>query len=111
MKMRLDRKSFICLAVGWWFLGNSPSQTAAKDDPLATAVRHEPVESRNIASIGYDAESCVLEIQFHSGGRYRYFAVPPAIFAGMRRAESKGRYFNENIRNRFAYRRLTSAIP
>ena len=34
------------------------------------------VESSNLASIGYDEASMVLEVEFKHGGIYQYFDVP-----------------------------------
>ena len=35
-----------------------------------------PVASSNIASVGYDREAHILEIEFHHGAIYQYFDVP-----------------------------------
>lgn len=64
-----------------------------------------PVQSSLLASIGYSSDA-TLEIEFRSGSIYRYFAVPNAVLAGLIAAESKGAYFNRNIRNHFRYQRL-----
>ena len=45
-------------------------------------MNREYVESSMITSIGYDAEACLLEVEF-------------------RTAESIGKYFNANIRKQF----------
>lgn len=36
--------------------------------------------------------------------RYKYFDVPLPVYDGLRNASSKGRYFNETIRGRYACR-------
>ncbi len=41
-----------------------------------------------------------------SAAIYRYFAVPQAVFEGLIAAESKGVYFNRNVRDRFRHQRL-----
>ena len=64
-----------------------------------------PVHSSLLASIGYSANA-TLDLEFRSGALYRYFAVPPAVFLGLMAAESKGAYFNRNVRNRFSYKRV-----
>jgi len=48
-----------------------------------------------------------LDLEFHSGATYRYFGVPEPLVEGLLGAESKGSYFNRNIRNRFPYQRLS----
>jgi KTSC domain len=47
-----------------------------------------------------------MEITFESGHLYRYFGVPRPIFDELLRAESKGRYFHDRIRDRYRFRRL-----
>lgn len=63
------------------------------------------VESSLLSSIGYSIDA-TLELEFRSGAIYRYFAVPQAVLEGLIAAESKGAYFNRNVRNRFRYQRL-----
>lgn len=53
-------------------------------------------------SVGYDARSRILEIEFDSGSVYQYLGVP-TWYEGLRRAESKGRYFNTEIRDLYPY--------
>lgn len=64
-----------------------------------------PVQSSLLASIGYSIDA-TLELEFRSGAIYRYFEVPQAVFEGLIAAESKGAYFNRNVRSRFRYNRL-----
>ncbi len=63
----------------------------------------ETVESDVIHAIGYDPEINLLEIIFNDGRIYQYRGVPPGVYEGLQRAESKGRYFQENIRGEFQY--------
>ena len=63
------------------------------------------VVSSLLSSIGYSIDA-TLELEFRGGAIYRYFAVPQAVFEGLIVAESKGAYFNRNVRNRFDYQRL-----
>ena len=67
-----------------------------------------PVESSLLASVHYDAEKSILDLEFHPDGViYRYFGVPAEIHHRLLAAESKGSFFNSRIRNRFPYQRLT----
>jgi len=50
----------------------------------------------------------VLEIVFQTGRVYHYQDVPPTIDEGLRRATSRGEYFNENIRDRFEFERIAN---
>jgi hypothetical protein len=56
-----------------------------------------PVDSTVIAAVAYSAEA-VLDIEFTSGARYRYFAVPAELFHEFLSADSKGVFFNQRIR-------------
>ena len=60
-----------------------------------------PVDSTTLAWVGYSPDKGVLELGFHTGEVYAYFEVPLHTYQELLRAESKGRYFNLNIRNRF----------
>ena len=63
------------------------------------------VQSSLLASVGYSIDA-TLDLQFRSGAIYRYFAVPHAVFEDLIAAQSKGGYFNRNVRTRFRYQRL-----
>lgn len=62
-----------------------------------------PVESSNIASVGYDTENKILEIEFHHGGIYQYFDVPKEVYENLINATAIGSYFFHNIRNNHDY--------
>lgn len=64
------------------------------------------VVSSELRSVGYDADALILEIEFQNGRVYQYHGVPPPIFESLLTAQSKGRFFNGNIRDRYAYTRL-----
>jgi hypothetical protein len=65
------------------------------------------VSSETIASVGYDKDSSTLEIEFASGGVYRYYGVPPSVHEALMAAGSHGRYFVGNIRNNYRYAKLS----
>jgi lysyl-tRNA synthetase class 2 len=56
-----------------------------------------------IRRFAYDASRRVLDIEFVSGRRYRYRAVPPPVAEAFQGAASKGRFFNARIRDNFAF--------
>jgi hypothetical protein len=72
-------------------------------------VRFHRMPSTAIRNYCYDTAEHCLMIQFVSGQAYSYFDVPPDVALGLTGAFSKGRYFQEHIRDRFAYRREQSA--
>jgi hypothetical protein len=55
----------------------------------------------------YDAEKAVLTITLTSGRIYAYEDVPPQVYEAFRFASSKGRYYNEYVRDRFRPTELT----
>ncbi|MGX5830173.1 KTSC domain-containing protein [Mesorhizobium sp. 43Arga] len=64
--------------------------------------------STSIRKSEYDPESEVLSVWFvASGKRYDYESVPAEVYAAFRKAFAKGRFFNDHIRDRFRYRRIS----
>jgi len=69
-------------------------------------MERKSVESSNLASIGYDAENEILEVEFKHGGVYQYFDVPENVYDELMNADSHGVYFSANIRNDYEYEKL-----
>ena len=69
-------------------------------------IPRQPVESSNIASIGYDPTSKILAIEFKSGGCHHYAGVTPEVYAGFLSADSKGKFFHATVRGKFDSRKL-----
>lgn len=65
-----------------------------------------PVESSSLASIGYEARTQTLELEYRNGRVYRYFDVPTAEYVALMTAESKGQQVNHRIKGSFAYEQL-----
>lgn len=57
--------------------------------------------SRVIRYFHYDPVDEHLDVIFVSGRRYRYHQVPEEAYDQMRRAFSKGEYFNRCIRDHY----------
>jgi lysyl-tRNA synthetase class 2 len=51
----------------------------------------------------YDPEHHRLELVFVSGRRYRYHDVPEETYHSMKRAFSKGEFFNAHIRDQYRH--------
>ena len=63
------------------------------------------VQSSQIKEVGYDAKKRTLVVRFHNGGKlYRYDSVSKSTHEALMSAESKGSFFNSNIRTKFQYR-------
>ena len=58
-------------------------------------MRRNPIESSNLASIGYEAG--ILECEFHDGSVYRYYGVPMEIYVGLMQADSAGGYLHSQV--------------
>lgn len=56
------------------------------------------VVSSNIASIGYDAEQMILEVEFNYGSIYQYFDVPESVYEGLMTADSYGKYLDAYVK-------------
>jgi hypothetical protein len=69
-------------------------------------MKRKTVESSNIASIGYDSENEILEVEFNHGGVYQYSDVPQDVYEELMSADSHGKYFSANIRNDYEYEKL-----
>lgn len=59
------------------------------------------VDSSMITSIGYDALSCTLEVEFKNGTVWQYHEFPEYMWYEFESAESKGKYFNVNIKKQY----------
>jgi hypothetical protein len=65
------------------------------------------VESSTLATIAYDGTRELLQLEFNSRALYQYFGVPATVHEALLRASSKGSYFNQAIRGRFPYKRVS----
>ncbi len=64
------------------------------------------LDSSNVASAGYDDQTCTLEIEFRNGGIYQYFDVPRPIYEQFIGAGSPGSFLHQQIRGVFRYARV-----
>ena len=69
-------------------------------------MKRQSVESSNLASIGYDTENEILEVEFKHGGVYQYFDVPENVFEELMNADSHGRYFVHNIKDDYEFQKI-----
>jgi KTSC domain len=63
--------------------------------------QYQRVQSTAIISIRYKADSRELDVTFTNGQTYCYSNVPRQVYLAFVDAESKGRFFNEKIKDRF----------
>lgn len=60
-----------------------------------------PVASSNIATVGYDKETHILEIEFHHGAIYQYVGVPEEVYEELMNSPAKGSFFMNEIKGKF----------
>lgn len=76
---------------------------------MTTFRRMIPVESSNIAAMGYDPYAQVLRVEFVSGPIYEYSSVLPEVYALLLNAPSIGTLFAATVRadkELYPYRRV-----
>ena len=71
-------------------------------------MRPVQLQSKTLASALYHPRRRQLKLEFRSGKRYLYFQVPLQCYQELLCADSKGGYFNRNIRNRFHFQDLST---
>lgn len=60
-----------------------------------------PVKSSQISAIGHDPIENVLEVEFSSGGLYRYLGVTAEDHIALIGAESIGSHFGQKVKGKF----------
>jgi hypothetical protein len=68
---------------------------------IVSHIKRVPVESTALASVGYSKRLRALEIEFRNGAIYRYLDVGPDVYEALIRAQSKARFYDENIRHKY----------
>jgi len=80
-------------------------------DSPPPAINTHAVDSSSLTSLGYDGGRMILQVQFRDRTVYQYIGVPWETYQDLCRANSKGQYFNHQIRNRFASAKLVITSP
>ena len=76
-----------------------PAYSVSMD--VISAVDWVPVESGLFSSVAYRASARQLYLRFQDGKIYRFFDCPVVVYDEFIAAASQGRYFSQQIRNRF----------
>lgn len=66
------------------------------------SIKLEPVQSSNLAAIGYDAAGALLIVVFSNGAKWKYEGVPAEVHQALMNAESKGRFFHTDIKPKYS---------
>lgn len=71
-------------------------------------INRQPLQSSDIASVGYDEVTGTLEIEFRATGVYRYFSVPQDVHDSLMRTPSPGKFFLQHIKGKYAWERANA---
>lgn len=76
-------------------------------------MERQAVQSTDIASIGYDAASKQLEVEFkRSPGKvYVYDNVPSIVYRDFLKAHSPGQFFHTLIKGKYSFTTRTEVKP
>jgi hypothetical protein len=61
-------------------------------------MNRKKVTSSNLASVGYDANTKTLEVEFKDGDVYQYYSVPDKVHTDLMNAASHGSYFDRYVK-------------
>jgi hypothetical protein len=89
-----------------WRKQDPRSPRGAKKGKKGAPMERVPVTSSTIVSVGYDAATGTLEVEFKSGDVYQYFDVPPRVHEEFMAAQSQGKFLHQHIKGRYRYSKL-----
>ena len=69
-------------------------------------MEREMVASSTIMSVGYEAASETLEIEFKNGSVYQYYNVPESIYNDFVASDSKGKFLHVYIKSSYPCSRI-----
>jgi hypothetical protein len=73
-------------------------------------VNRTAVKSSNVAAVGYDGFTQTLEVEFKSGGIYRYHDVPSYVHDQLMQADSKGHFVNVFVKGKYDSKRVEEEV-
>ena len=62
-----------------------------------------------LEAAAYDRSEALLQLSFRNGISYQYSDVPAEVYDQLVLTESKGKYFNLHIRNRYAHTKISAS--
>ena len=77
-----------------------------EEDLEGPRLQEEAVKSSGIRWIRYDERARTLDVAYVKSGEYRYFDVGPEVYAWLGKVESKGRFVNRLVKEKYRYERL-----
>lgn len=112
---RLLRPSLVLvLAAGLACRAPAPSNAEPTSPPTSTSPGAQLLTFSGsfLDRAEYDGAKRSLKVFFDDKSVYEYADVPPEVFAGLRKADGDkdaANYFNDSVRSKFAFKRLTPA--
>ena len=70
-------------------------------------MRFIEVESSNLKGVFYKGKTNELFVKFKNDSVYRYEDVPKSVYEELLNAESKGKFFAQNVKTVFHYENVT----
>ena len=77
------------------------AEPARDSTAIVSHIQRQSVQSSGLAAVGYSKRRHILEIEFTNGAIYRYVEVPPSVHRDLMSAESKARFYDENVRGKY----------
>jgi hypothetical protein len=62
--------------------------------------------SSNVSAVAYDPDAQLLHVRFNSGHQYAFTNVPEDVHSSFLNADSAGKFFHENIKGQYDYKRI-----
>ncbi len=104
--MKILRKTVLLLllsALCW----SEASPLNRPDLPTIQGIEsYSTFRSSVFSGLGYDNNTGTLQLTFLSGEIYQYYLVPIGEVIELAKADSMGEFFNQRIRNIYAYKRV-----
>lgn len=66
-------------------------------------IERDWVASSSITSIGCNARTITLEVEFHGGAVHQYYNVSPGLYDQIMQATSNGSFLNTYIKNAYPH--------
>jgi hypothetical protein len=63
-------------------------------------IERKPVTSSNIVSVGFCPDRKCIDVEYSSGGVYRYHSCDQALYDDLMKAESVGRFVYANLKSK-----------
>lgn len=92
----------IALVASFLLAATSPgANPVGEQRGIISRIKRIPIQSTALATVGYSKRLRALEIEFRNGAIYRYFDVGPEVCEALLKANSKARFYDQNVRHKY----------